>query len=160
MGMLNCVRPWLNKQDRYIAITKKMNRKMADRFAATPFADRIVLVPHCMRNTAVCTAREVGAYYVCAECGGCAISAISKKARELGYKGVFILKGGRGIEKLIAEHRPGAILGVACYFEGAQGFEQAGTTGAAIQFVALSKDGCVNTAVDVDIVLQKMSAVR
>lgn len=158
--MLNCVRPWLNKQDRYIRITEKQNRNMADRFAATPFAARIIFVPHCMRNTAVCKAREVGAYYLCAECGGCAINAISKKARELGYKGVFILKGGRGIEKLIAEHRPGAILGVACYFEGAQGFEQAGGSGAAIQFVSLSKDGCVNTSVDIDVVLQKMSAAR
>lgn len=156
--MINCMRPWLNKQDRYISITTTMNRKMAAAFAAVPFGERIVFVPHCMRTSGVCKAREVGSYYVCAECGACAINAISKKAKELGYKGVFILKGGRSVEKIIAEHRPKAILGVACYFEGAQGFEQAGDSGAAIQFVALAKDGCVNTEVNVEEVLLKMSA--
>lgn len=158
--MLKCLRPLLNKQDRYIAITEKQNRKMAGAFAATPFGERVVFVPHCLRNTAVCKAKEVGSYYLCAECGGCAINTISKKAKELGYRGVFILKGGRGIEKIIAEHRPKAILGVACYFEGAQGFEHAGRSGAAIQFISLSKDGCANTEVNITEVLQKMSAVR
>src|ERR1035437_6007667 len=145
--MLNCLRPTLNKQEKYRKFTEKNNRKMAARFAAAPFAERIIFVPHCLRNTAVCKAKEIGSYYVCAQCGACKIDVISKKAKALGYKGVFILKGGRSMEKIIAEQQPKAILGVACYFEGAQGFEAIGQTGAAIQFVSLSKDGCVNTEV-------------
>ena len=160
MVMLNCLRPTLNKQEKYRKFTEKKNRKMAARFAATPFAERIVFVPHCLRNNAVCKAAEVGSYYVCARCGGCTIGAISNKSKELGYKGLFILKGGRSIEKIIEEQQPKAILGVACFFEGAQGFEQFGESGAAIQFVSLTKDGCVNTEVSCDEVFQKMSAVK
>jgi hypothetical protein len=156
--MLTCLRQYTNKQEKYRAFTEKNNRKMESRFAAVPFSERIVFVPHCLRNTSVCKAKEIGSYYVCARCGGCAIDVISKKAKELGYKGVFILKGGRSMEKIIAEHQPKAILGVACYFEGAQGFEQTVQSGAAIQFVSLTKDGCVNTEVQIDEVLQKMSA--
>jgi hypothetical protein len=67
---------------------------------------------------------------------------------------LFILKGGRTIEKLIKELKPAAILGVACYFEGSQGMDLCDKENITVQFVPLTKDGCANTDIDLDEVLQ------
>jgi hypothetical protein len=94
-----------------------------------------------MRNIEKCRAKEMGSYYTCAECGACKIGPISKKATALGYQALFILKGGRTVEKLIQELKPAAIVGVACFYEGAQGFEQGEKHQIVVQFVPLTRDG-------------------
>lgn len=137
------------------AVTAKKNRKMAPAFAAVPFSGRVLLVPHCMRNIEKCKAKEMGSHYLCVECNACKIGPISKRSRELGYKALYILKGGKAIEKLAKEIQPEAILGVACYFEGVQGLELSEKLDVPVQFVALTKDGCVDT----DVVLDDVFAV-
>jgi len=147
-------------QDKYKKITERKNMEARERFLAVPFKNRLVFVPHCLRNTGKCKAKESGSYFVCLECGSCKIGAISKKVNELGYKGIFILKGGRTIEKLVEELKPGAVLGVACYFEGAQAFELLETKNKnkiPVQFIALSRDGCSNTDVNLTEVLKTLS---
>lgn len=129
---------------------EKKNEAMAADFARIPFSERMVFVPHCMRNVESCAAKEMGSYYVCLECGRCKIAPISKKCKELGYKAMFVLKGGRAVEKLMKEHRPKAIVGVACFYEGEQGMEQAEKGKAVVQFVPLTKDGCADTDVNLD----------
>src|SRR5271157_3579282 len=127
-------------QERYKKITEKKNKEMEKRFLSVPFKERLVLVPHCMRNIKKCKAEDHGSYYICLECGACKISVISGKAKELGYKGVFVLKGGKTIEKMIEKLDPKAVLGVACSFEGAQGFElieNKGKNDIAVQFISL-----------------------
>ena len=147
-------------QERYRNITEKKNKEMGKRFLSVPFAERLVLVPHCMRNTRKCKAEDHGSYYLCLECGACKIGEISKKAKELNYKGIYILKGGRTIEKLLDKVQPKAVLGVACAFEGAQGFElieNKGKNNIAVQFISLTKDGCSDTDVDLPEVLNTLS---
>jgi hypothetical protein len=138
------------KEAAYTALTKRKNASMEKRYVSVPFANRIVLVPHCLRNHEVCKAKDHGSYYMCVQCGKCKISDISKKCKELGYQGLYILKGGRTIEQLIAKEHPGAIIGVACSFEGAQGMELCEKHDLTVQFVPLTKDGCVNTDLDID----------
>ncbi|MFC1501006.1 DUF116 domain-containing protein [Elusimicrobiota bacterium] len=128
-------------------ITQKGNAKMEKDFLLVPFSERIIFVPHCLRNSKKCKAKEIGSYYICSECGACKINSISKKSKELGYKGLFILKGGKTIEKLTSEFEPKAILGISCFFEGAQAIELLKDKKIAVQFVPLSKDGCVDTDV-------------
>jgi len=147
-------------QERYKTITGKKNKEYLKGFLKVPFSESIVLVPHCLRNTGKCAAKDFGSYFICGECGACKISSISRKAKELGYKGIYVLKGGRTIEKLVEELRPEAVLAVACYFEGAQGFElieNKGKNKIAVQFVPLSKDGCVDTDVNLSEVLEVLS---
>jgi hypothetical protein len=60
---------------------------------------------------------------------------------------VTFLKGGKTIEKLMVEHKPKAIIGVACFFEGVQGLKLGEKGGVAVQFVPLDKDGCAGTDV-------------
>jgi hypothetical protein len=135
-------------------VALKMNEKMAAAFAAVPFAERVVFAPHCMRNSEKCAAKEMGSYYLCMECGHCKAGAISAKCKELGYKAFYLLKGGRAVEKLLKEHAPKAVVGIACYYEGLQGMEQASKGNATVQFVPLTRDGCVNTDVNIADVFQ------
>jgi len=143
-------------------IAQKKNNAMQKPFASMAFSERIVFVPHCMRNIAKCKAREMGSYYICAECGACKIGAINKKTKELGYKGLYILKGGKAVHKLSNELKPKAIVGIACYFEGVQGIEEGEKNKIPVQFVALTKDGCVDTDVNLDEVYKTLeqSATR
>jgi hypothetical protein len=130
-----------------IMVTGK-NKKAAKKFFAVPFEKRMVFVPHCLRNTKSCKAKEIGGYYLCSECGACKIGEISKRSKELKYKAIYILKGGRVIDKLINELKPQAVLGIACYFEGAQGISQSEKYKVSVQFVPLTKDGCTDTDTD------------
>jgi hypothetical protein len=145
------------KEELYRRLTKKKNQEMEKRFSSAPFSERLVLVPHCLRNADKCKAKDCGSYYLCAGCGACKIDALQKKTGELHYKGLFILKGGRTIEKLIRELHPDAIIGVACYFEGSQGMDLCDKEKITVQFVPLTKDGCANTDIDLDEVLEVIS---
>ena len=158
--MFTCVRPGKNTDVLNKKIVLKKNAKMATAFAAVPFAERVVFVPHCMRSAAACAAQEMGSYYICKECGACKIGAINKKSRDLGYKAAYVLKGGRTIEKLVAETRPKAVIGVACYFEGVQGMELAKKDNLIVQFVPLTKDGCADTDVDLDEVFSMLEKIK
>jgi hypothetical protein len=135
------------------AVAVRKNKEHALRFAAVPFARRIVLVPQCLRKLGACKAKETGRGYECAECMACPAGRILREAKGLGYKGVFMLKGGRAIAGLVAAEKPEAVVGVACDYEGALGMLQCERAGAAVQFVPLSRDGCADTDVDLDEVM-------
>ena len=152
--MLDCLKPAKLKEKSYQLITDKKNKANLAKFSAVPFSERIILVPQCMRNVSKCKAKETGAYYICTECMACKAGSISKKSNELGYKGLYILKGGRIVEKLIAELNPKAIAAVACFYEGSEGIKLCEKNNITVQFVALTKDGCVDTDVNLDEVIE------
>ncbi|MCB4791714.1 MAG: DUF116 domain-containing protein [Elusimicrobia bacterium] len=155
--MFECLKPSKLKEETYKKITAKKNKSNSAKFISVPFGERLIFVPQCMRNVKVCKAKEEGGYYICSECGGCKIGSISKKSKELGYKGLFILKGGRIVEKLVLELKPEAIVGVACFYEGSEGMELCEKNNITVQFVPLSKDGCVDTDVNLDSVMEILS---
>jgi hypothetical protein len=144
-----CKFPKKSKEQIYKAFTDKQNKSHQKKFAAIPFDKRIVFAPHCMRNTAVCIAEEKESYYICRECGGCTIDKISKLVKKLGYKGLFAVKGGRALLKLVNEHEPRAVVGIACYFEGELGFKAFKDSDIIVQYIPLVKDGCANTDADI-----------
>jgi hypothetical protein len=137
-----------SKEQVYKAIIHKQNKFHVNKFASVPFNKRIVFVPHCMRNTAVCAAVEKGSCYICTECGGCKISNIIKLIRESNYRNLYIVKGGRAIGKIIRKQKPEAVVGIACFFEGNQAFKMLKGENLAVQFVPLTKDGCAATDTD------------
>src|SRR3989339_902852 len=145
-----CIFPVKTSENLNKIIVEKKNKKYAKSFSAAGFSERVIFLPHCMRNIEKCKAKEMGSYYLCMKCGACKAGDISKKAEELGYKAVYILKGGKAVEKLSSEIKPRAVLGVACFFEGVQGMELSEKRKMAVQFVPLTKDGCVATDVDLE----------
>jgi hypothetical protein len=146
-----------SKEDSYITFTVKQNKLQEQKFASVPSNKRIVLVPHCMRSTIICTAIEKDGYYICGECGNCKIAQISKLVKELNYMALYIVKGGRIISKIIKEQKPQAIVGVACFFEGDQAFKMLKEEKLAVQFVPLTKDGCSSTDTDLEEVERVLS---
>ena len=138
------------------AVTAGKNEQHAERYARTPYTARIVLVPQCLRATGRCKAVEQAAEYVCKKCRACKIADILDEAERLGFMGVKILKGGAAVTRLLEELRPGAVLGVACSFEGTLGVLECERKGAAVQFVPLARDGCADTDVVLDTVLEAM----
>ncbi|MDR0723684.1 MAG: DUF116 domain-containing protein [Endomicrobium sp.] len=134
-----------SKEQVYIVFATKQNKLQEKKFASVTPKKRIVFVPHCMRKTSMCNAIEKDSYYICVECGGCKIAQISKLVKNLNYMALYIVKGGRTISKIIRDQKPEAIVGIACFFEGAQAFKMLKEENLAVQFVPLTKDGCSAT---------------
>jgi hypothetical protein len=75
-------------------------------------------------------------------------------AGRLGYKGVYILSGGSVVKRVLAEAKPQACLGVACLNELVLGSLLTEKMGVVAQGVKLTRDGCVETAVDWSAVME------
>ncbi len=136
-------------QDVYdkVYITLK-NMAFKHDFSNTHFDQRIVLLPHCLRNVEKCKAKFTELGYICAECGECDIGEIKKVADDLGYKGVYVVPGGSMARKVMEETKPAAVVGVACFLELAENMEQVVVYHIIPQGVPLLKEGCKNTLVD------------
>ena len=123
------------------------NRSLIKNFASTPYNERTLLLPQCLRAKD-CPA-ELGKYgYECQQCGRCNISKIIQLTKDLGYKGTFILPGGSLAKKILLELKPKASLGVACSKELVLGSFLCEKIGVIGQGIALLRDGCINTIVD------------
>ncbi len=143
-------------QNNYLKFIDKRNAAQENKFKAVDFSERIVLLPHCMRSTGNCKAKDEGTYYTCVQCGACKIAQVSKLAKELGYKKVYIMKGGKAIQNILINEKIKAVVAVACHFEGAQGIKMTDKLNVITQFVPLLKDGCCDTDVDIEKVKQIM----
>ena len=137
----------VEEQELFHLYIEAKNRSMIESFAATPYNERVVLLPQCLRAKD-CPA-EIGNYgYECKQCGKCSVANIMKLAKELGYKGAFVLPGGSLAKNILLELKPKASLGVACSKELVMGSYLCEKVGVIGQGVQLLKDGCINTMVD------------
>ena len=143
-------------QDFCKALTLRKNKEFALAFSRTAYSERLVLLPQCLRCTAQCQAEEKGAELVCKRCGACKVAAIAERAEELGYLGVCMLKGGSAVANVVERLKPKGVLGVACHFEGVLGILECDRLGIPVQFVPLLRDGCADTDVDLDEVLEAL----
>lgn len=114
--------------------------------------DRIVLIPHCLRNAEKCTAPIDDEGYHCKKCGACIIAEITQAAEDRGIKW-YMVGGGSHAIKIVKNARPRAVFGIACYDDAKLGVEKVGEYGIPTQAVLLSKAGCVNTEVEIDKVI-------
>lgn len=137
-------------------LAARKNRQYAAAYAAVPYSRRLVLVPQCLRASGRCRAEERGAEYLCRLCRACPVAAVVERAGELGYLGVKILKGGSAVAGCLRELAPGAVLGLACAFEGAVGISECERLGVPVRFVPLARDGCADTDVDLAAVMAAM----
>jgi hypothetical protein len=137
----------VEEQELFQLYVDAKNRSLIESFAATPYNERVVLLPQCLRAKD-CPA-EIGKYgYECQQCGRCSVAKIMQLTKELGYKGTFIMPGGSLAKKVLVELKPKASLGVACYKELVMGSYLCEKVGVIGQGVELLKDGCINTIVN------------
>lgn len=126
---------------------KTKNAAYKDKFSFTPFSERVLLLPQCLRSRN-CIAKRTSYGYECVSCGRCKISQAVKMAKKLGYKGIFIISGGTVVNTIIKKERPKACLAVACLHELVLGSLFTEKMGIVAQGVQLAKDGCVDTILD------------
>jgi hypothetical protein len=137
----------VDEKELFQLYVKTKNSAFIEKFASTPYNERILLLPQCLRSRE-CPA-ILGEYgYECQECGKCKIKDIINLTKTLGYKGTFILPGGSIAKKIFLKVKPKASLGVACFKELVLGSFLCEKLGIIGQGVALLRDGCVNTLVD------------
>ncbi len=118
-----------------------------------PYSDRVVLLPQCLRSN-LCRAPR-GKYGVikCEACGQrredgltCPIPPMKCVAEEIGYRGVYILTGGRGVVSLMKEvGLPKAVFAIACHPEIEEGVAKMDELGIPYQVEYLIEDGCAET---------------
>ncbi len=114
--------------------------------------DRIVLIPHCLRNAEKCIAPIDDEGYHCEKCGACIIAEITQAAEDRGIKW-YMVGGGSHAINIVKNARPRAVFGIACFDDAKLGVEKVGKYGIPTQAVLLSKAGCVNTEVEIDKVI-------
>jgi hypothetical protein len=119
-----------------------------DFYKAVPKKDRVVFIPHCLRNIKECKMPIDEDGYHCLKCGKCVINDIVKECDKNNMK-YFIVGGGSQVINIVNKHKPKAVVGIACFNELQMAIEKLGG-GQKFpgQGVMLKKDGCVNTEVD------------
>jgi len=136
----------------YIEFKNQINEK---EFKETAPEDRVLFLPHCLRDLEKCQAKQTAKGLECQNCGACSIGPLKDKAEYLGYN-VYIVPGGSLVRKITKEEKPKAVLGVACYEEVEAGIMAMEKHGVITQAVLLEEDGCVNTKVNEEKVIRKL----
>ena len=121
--------------------------------AAVPVSRRLLLLPHCLRSTDVCTApyNELG--LLCKDCGACCLSQLRQEAHQLGYK-VMIAEGSPAVMRIILSGQVDAVLGVACLDALERTLDKVLLAGIPCMAEPLTWGGCHDTAADVDCIRQ------
>ena len=127
-------------------------------------AQRVLLLPHCLRRAETCQGKYSRRGLECQECNpDCPVNQLRRTALDLGYKGVCVAPGGRLALKFIEENKPRAIVAVACDKELQEGIRSVGELAGShhqvipVVIIPLSKDGCVDTEVDVKLASEKIA---
>ena len=118
-----------------------------------PFAQRLLLLPHCLRNTDQCPAGYDAEGLHCKECGACVLGQLKSTAETLGYR-VLIAEGSPVVMQWILSGRTNAILGVGCLRSLEKAFEKLQIAGIPALAVPLHTSTCKDSTTDIDWVLE------
>jgi len=135
-------------------ITSLRNMKNEQAFSKTPYNKRALFVPQCLRSPN-CPARLSAEGLICINCGQCGLGLLKKEAEGMGYM-FFISPGSSLIKRMVKKYRPSAVIGIGCPVEVKEGTAMMERRGIPVQAVSLSRDGCVDTRVDISDLLACM----
>lgn len=141
----------------HIEIRNKLNEL---KFKKTPYKERIIFLPHCLRHSTDCKAKHGDNGLECIKCGKCKICKLKEIAEKYGYKGAFIAPGGSMAYKIMLDTKPRAVLGIACYYELMMGMDKAGELGIPSQGVMLARSGCKDTDVNLEEAEEKIAMIE
>lgn len=120
-----------------------------DQVAGVPTDRRLLLLPRCMRDAAVCPAEMTVDGLQCVDCGACSLSALKNEAQSLGYR-VMIAEGSPAVMKIILGGHVDAVLGVSCLDVLERTFDKILLAGIPCMAESLLSGGCENTSADED----------
>ncbi|RAP53073.1 MAG: hypothetical protein BZ137_07625 [Methanosphaera sp. rholeuAM130] len=125
------------------------NRLNKLEFENTKAEDVIIVLPHCLRDT-TCPAVLGESGLECVKCGKCSIGII-KKISEQKNIDVYIVPGSSFIKNILKQRKFKAVIGVACPLD--LNLAMTSLHDFTPQGVYLLTDGCINTTVDVEEVI-------
>jgi len=120
----------------------------SDVIAGVPYERRLLLLPQCLANKAVCRADRDGLGLLCAQCGGCSIGVLQAEADRLGYV-TLVAEGTTVVSKLLTSGKVDAVIGVGCMESLKRIFPIMNAHAIPGQGIPLLADGCQNTETDV-----------
>jgi geranylgeranyl pyrophosphate synthase len=141
--------------DQYLgfAMVMLMNAFWREQVAAIPFARRLMLLPHCLKNAEGCPAEYDEFGLDCEKCGACSVADFKTKAEQMGYK-VLVSEGTPIVLKIIVSGHVDAIVGVACLNVLEKAFDKILLAGIPCVATPLLSSNCKNTSVDQDWVFE------
>jgi geranylgeranyl diphosphate synthase, type II len=80
---------------------------------SVPFNRRILLLPHCLKNSTLCKGQQDEMGLLCSECGNCSISGLLREAENLGYVAI-VTEGTTITARLIESGKVDAVIGIGC----------------------------------------------
>jgi geranylgeranyl diphosphate synthase type II len=112
-----------------------------------PYNRRILLLPHCLKNSRLCKGQQDEMGLLCSECGNCNISGFLREAENLGY--VAIVTEGTAITaRLIESGKVDAVIGVGCMEVLQKMFVSVSKFSIPSIGIPLLKNGCTDTSTD------------
>ena len=138
--------------DRYVAVLIN-NALWADRLAAIPYNRRLLLMPQCLRSPQHCQAQIDELGLTCRQCGHCPLGQLQHEAQQLGYV-VLIAEGSPIVMTLIESGQIHAVVGASCLAVLEKVFPLISAAAIPAQAIPLLRDGCVETAIDLDDLFQ------
>ena len=125
------------------------NESWRPRLGEIPCDRRLLLLPQCLRDHDACagTIDELG--LLCKGCGRCVIHTLKSEAERLGYV-TLISEGTAAVLALVQSGKVDAFVGASCMTTLEKVFPVMSVVGVPAIAVPLLRDGCVNTAIDVD----------
>lgn len=140
----------------HVELRNKLNES---RFKKIPYNERMLFLPHCLRNSRKCKSAygpEGLDFKGCEECNSCQMPKIRKIAERIGYMRTACVPGGSMLEKLVLKYKPKAVVGVACNAEVHQGMDKLANAGIPNQGVLLMRDGCKDTLANIEEIKEKL----
>lgn len=135
------------------------NKILGDKYFTSKTKERIVVFPYCLRTTE-CKAKvspEVGVK--CLKCGKCKIGEFKEICDQSSIK-VFIAPGGSFVKRVLKRHPNSSVLLVACHVELNEMMKILSAKGIPEYGILLSKTGCIETDVDMELVKEKLFEAR
>ena len=141
----------------YFATVEGYNVKYLELWESTPYEERVLFLPHCMRHSSECESTVYKFGRRCVQCMKCQLGAITGTAEELGIA-YYIVPGGSMLMKILRQNRHTVSMGVACPFELATAMKNLESNGLPMVGVLLVRDGCKDTATEMDDALEMIRA--
>ncbi|MBN1864422.1 MAG: DUF116 domain-containing protein [Victivallales bacterium] len=121
--------------------------------SSVPFERRVLMLPQCLRSSEGCPGEMDEYGLLCEQCGRCAIGRMQEEAEKLGYV-VLVAEGTTVVTKLIDSGKIDAVVGVSCLSVLEKTFEHMSFGAVPGIAIPLISDGCRDTSVDEDWVLE------
>ena len=126
---------------------------------SVPFNRRILLLPHCLRNSSLCKGQQDELGLLCSECGNCSLSGLLREAENLGYV-ALVTEGTTVTARLIESGKVDAVIGIGCMEVLQKMFVSVSRFAIPSIGILLLSCGCIDTTADSGWIKEEMYYIK